>query len=85
MNSIAVVIPCFKVKYQILDVLEEIPKIVHQIYVIDDCCPQSTGLFVQANSNDKRIKIIFTKRIWALAELRFQDILLHLTTNMISL
>ena len=62
MNSIAVVIPCFKVKYQILDVLEEIPKIVHQIYVIDDCCPQSTGLFVQANSNDKRIKIIFHEK-----------------------
>jgi len=62
MNSTAVVIPCFKVKNQILDVLQQIPRIVDRIYVIDDCCPQSTGLFVQANSNDKRIKIIFHEK-----------------------
>ena len=61
MNSIAVVIPCFKVKDQILSVLKNIPKIVSQIYVIDDCCPQETGLLVQANSNDSRIQIIFHK------------------------
>ena len=59
--NLAVVIPCYKVKKQIVNVINEIPTWVHAIYVIDDCCPQGSGAFVQKNFSDDRIKIIFHK------------------------
>jgi len=59
MSSIAVVIPCFKVQNKILQVLGKIPKFVNKIYVIDDCCPNKSGILVQENFNDDRIQIIF--------------------------
>ena len=56
--KIAVVIPCFKVKRHIVNVLKKIPKNISKIYVIDDKCPEETGDFVKRNINDKRLKII---------------------------
>ena len=40
---IAVVIPCYRVKSQILDVLSGIGPECQAIYVIDDGCPEATG------------------------------------------
>jgi len=57
-NTIAVVIPCFKVKDKISDVVKTIPDFVDFIYVVDDACPDGSGLFVLGNSKDKRIKLI---------------------------
>lgn len=57
--KIAVVIPCFKVKKYILEVLAKIGSDVHIIYVIDDCCPEGTGDFVKSRCQDSRVKIIF--------------------------
>ena len=59
---ICVVVPCYKVKDQILKTLKEIPSIVEKIIVVDDCCPENSGLFVQKNSNDPRIEILFHKK-----------------------
>ncbi len=56
--KISVVIPCFKVKKQILEVLSKITSNVHVIYIVDDACPEKTSDFVLENYNDKRIKII---------------------------
>lgn len=58
---IAVVIPCFKVKNHILQVIADIGVEVHVIYVVDDCCPEQTGLFVRNECNDTRVKIITHK------------------------
>jgi dolichol-phosphate mannosyltransferase len=57
-NSIAVVIPCYKVKAQILSVLEQIGPEVSVVYVVDDCCPQGTGRFVRQNSKDPRVVVL---------------------------
>ena len=59
MSSIAVVIPCFKVQNKILQVLKKIPNSINKIYIIDDCCPNKSGVFVQENFSDNRIQIIF--------------------------
>ena len=56
--KISVVIPCYKVRSNILDVINKIDKSVDTIYIVDDSCPQETGDFIQINCNDKRIKII---------------------------
>ena len=58
-SIIAVVIPCFKTKGYILHVLEAIGPEITTIYVIDDKCPEQTGVHVQRQCNDFRIKVIF--------------------------
>ena len=40
---IAVVIPCYRVSGQILDVVRRIGPEVAAIYVVDDACPQASG------------------------------------------
>lgn len=60
-NKIAAVIPCYKVKAQILGVVTSIGSECDLIYVVDDCCPDKTGEFVSANCKDARLKVIFNK------------------------
>jgi glycosyltransferase involved in cell wall biosynthesis len=59
MNNIAVVIPCYKVKRQILSVLSAIGPQVTTVYVVDDKCPEQTGAYVQKNCPDPRVRVIF--------------------------
>ena len=60
--SIAVIIPCYGASAHILSVLNAIPPIVNNIYVIDDCCPDKTGAIVETNCTDKRVKVVFHDR-----------------------
>jgi len=56
--KIAVVIPSYKVRGHILDVIAGIGPEVWRIYVVDDCCPESSGDFVAAHCHDARVKVI---------------------------
>ncbi|MFZ4702314.1 MAG: glycosyltransferase family 2 protein [Candidatus Methylumidiphilus sp.] len=55
---IAVVIPCYKVRRFILDVVRQIGPEVSKIYVVDDCCPEGSGDYVAMNCNDDRVRVI---------------------------
>lgn len=55
---VAVVIPCFRVRKQILDVLRGIGPEVSLIYVVDDCCPEDSGSLVQAECHDPRVRVL---------------------------
>lgn len=57
--KVAVVIPCYKVKKHILDVINNIGNEVAIIYVVDDKCPELSGEYVQQNCIDPRVKVIF--------------------------
>lgn len=54
----AVVIPCWREKAHILGVLERIPPVVQQVFVIDDACPDGTGAFVEAECPDPRVTVL---------------------------
>lgn len=56
--KISVVIPCFKVKSKILDVISEIGPEVCAIYAVDDCCPEGTGDYIKEKINDPRVKVL---------------------------
>lgn len=56
--KIAVVIPTYKVREHILDVVAAIRPEVDRIYVVDDCRPNESGLFVGSNCTDERIRIL---------------------------
>jgi dolichol-phosphate mannosyltransferase len=57
-HTIAVVVPCFRVCDHILDVIANIGPTVDRIYVVDDCCPDESGKFVEQFCPDVRVKVI---------------------------
>lgn len=59
---IHVVLPCYRVRRQILDLLASIPDLVSMIHVVDDACPEHTGVHVQANCSDPRVHVHFNDR-----------------------
>src|SRR5262249_22643411 len=56
--KIGVIIPCYKVRQHILDVLSNIGAEVWRIYVVDDCCPDRSGDLVQQNCHDPRVQVL---------------------------
>lgn len=56
---IAVVIPTYRAKRSILDVLQRMPSEVTRIFVVDDKCPDRTGQYVLDQSQDPRLSVIF--------------------------
>jgi dolichol-phosphate mannosyltransferase len=60
-KRISVVIPAYKVKRHILQVIEKIriSGSVSKIFVVDDCCPDKSGEFVRQNCTDGRVSVIF--------------------------
>ncbi len=59
MNRIAVVIPSYRVKKHIIQLIRQIGAEVVSIYVIDDKCPEESGKFVEENCTDERVKVIY--------------------------
>jgi glycosyltransferase involved in cell wall biosynthesis len=58
---IGVVIPCYRVKAQILQVIAAIGPEATHIYVIDDDCPDGSGALVAAQVTDPRVRVIQRK------------------------
>ncbi len=59
---VAVVIPCFRVKRHILDVIAHIGPEVDAIYVVDDECPEGSGAFVAEHVSDPRVTVMFHEK-----------------------
>ena len=57
--SVAVVIPCYRVKNHILDVVSRIGAEVNRVFVIDDACPEGSGQLVQAQCADPRVTVLY--------------------------
>jgi dolichol-phosphate mannosyltransferase len=55
---IAVVIPCYRVKKQILGVLSAIGPECQAIYVVDDACPEGSGDHVESECSDPRVRVL---------------------------
>lgn len=58
MPMVAVVIPCFRERGHILEVIAGIGPEVAKIYVVDDACPDHTGEFVANQCHDPRVRIL---------------------------
>ena len=55
---LAVVVPCYRERANILDVLAAMPQQVTAIYCIDDGCPQQTGDWVAEQCRDPRVQVL---------------------------
>lgn len=60
-KCVAVVLPCYKVREHILDVISRIGSEVAHIYVVDDCCPDQSGTYVEENCTDPRVRLVFNQ------------------------
>ena len=61
-KKVCVVIPCFKVKKEIKNVLKKINyKLVDKVFLIDDACPEKSGIIAKG-LNLKKVEVIFSKK-----------------------
>lgn len=60
-TRISVVIPTYRAKSHILQVIAGIPDEVDQIIVVDDKCPENSGKWVEENNPDplKRVEVVY--------------------------
>lgn len=61
-SHIAVVIPCYRVRATVLDVIAQVPAFVERIHVVDDACPEGSGKYVEAHCVDPRVSVHFNDR-----------------------
>jgi len=61
-HTIGVIIPCFKVRDKILDVIAAIGPECANIYVVDDCCPDGSGDLVEEVCSDTRVRVLRNDR-----------------------
>lgn len=55
---IAVVIPCYRVASQVLDVIRRIGPEVGWIFAVDDACPEHTGDLIERECSDPRVMVL---------------------------
>jgi len=56
---IAVVIPCYKVRDSVVDVIARMPPEVSDIICVDDACAENSGLHVERGVRDPRVHVIY--------------------------
>src|ERR1700678_715911 len=57
-STIAVIIPAYRVRAKILDVISTLPAWVAAVYVVDDACPERTGELVRTRCTDARVRVL---------------------------
>jgi glycosyltransferase involved in cell wall biosynthesis len=60
--KIAVVVPCYRARGQVLDVLARVGPECAAVYVVDDACPEKSGEHVRAQCKDPRVRVLFHER-----------------------
>ena len=61
-SKIAAIIPCYRVRAQVLGVLARIGTEVGRIYVVDDACPERSGEHVREQCRDPRVTVLFNEQ-----------------------
>jgi dolichol-phosphate mannosyltransferase len=56
--SVWLVVPCYKVTGHIMRVITKTPAWVQGIVCVDDCCPDGSADFIEANNTDPRVRVV---------------------------
>ena len=57
--QIAAVLPCYKTRDQVLEVLAAMPELISHIYCVDDACPDGTGKRIEEDCTDPRVRVLY--------------------------
>lgn len=55
---IAVIVPCYRSRQRVLDVLAAIGPECAAVFVVDDACPEQTGKHVEQHCQDPRVRVL---------------------------
>jgi len=58
-NRIAAVIPCYRVRAQLPDVVRGVLGQVDHVYCIDDACPEQSGRVLEQQVSDPRLTVLY--------------------------
>jgi dolichol-phosphate mannosyltransferase len=56
---VAVIIPCYKVRAHVAEVIARIGPEVDAIYCVDDACPEGSGKLIEDAVRDRRVKVLY--------------------------
>ena len=59
---IVAVVPCYRERERVLEVLKAFDKTIAHIVVVDDACPDGTGRLVVDSCRDPRVEVLFHDR-----------------------
>lgn len=57
--KVAVVIPCYRVRDKIVDVVDSVLGMVDFVIAVDDCCPEKSGEFLRKVHAEPKVTIVF--------------------------
>jgi dolichol-phosphate mannosyltransferase len=57
-DKVAVIIPCYRSKMHVLDVIADIGSEVFLIVCVDDACPEGTGAHIESHCTDTRVVVV---------------------------
>lgn len=60
--TVAVVIPCYRVRDRIVEVVRGIGPEIDLIYVVDDACPEQSGEHLRRHCADPRVQVLLHER-----------------------
>jgi glycosyltransferase involved in cell wall biosynthesis len=72
--KVVVVIPCYRVKAHIAQVLSEIPHRVDQVLLVDDACPEGSGEFVESLVAQKKLPDLIASKVQVLYHAQNQGV-----------
>jgi len=61
-RRIAVVIPCYRVKARVAEVIAGVGQEVSWIICVDDACPEGSGRHIQEQVRDPRVSVIMLEQ-----------------------
>ena len=56
--KVAAIIPCYRVRSQVTEVVAGALEQVDHVFVVDDCCPEATGDLIEANFPKRRVTVL---------------------------
>lgn len=59
-HKVAVIVPCFRVKETVLQVVTAALHFADAVYCVDDACPEESGKLIESEFDDHRVKVHFS-------------------------
>lgn len=57
--KIGVIIPCYRVKAHVIEVIANLPPEVDLIVCVDDACPDGSGRAIEEYTDDPRVRVVY--------------------------
>lgn len=60
-GSVAVIIPCYRVRGNVLKVVRDCLELADRVICVDDACPEASGKYIEENIDDQRLTVVYNQ------------------------